>query len=96
MWGDGQVKVTIDPTTGEVVTRVFFASEAQVDAAIAAVKSAQAAWGALSVAERVEIGGFKQSGVGRALGEDGPRDFTNATTISIHPRWRAMGSTWPR
>lgn len=53
--GEGPVKDTINPATGEVVTRVAFASEAQVDAAVAAAKAAQEAWGALSVAERVEI-----------------------------------------
>lgn len=53
--GDGPVKDTVNPATGDVVTRVAFASDAQVDLAVAAAKAAQVAWGALTVAERVDM-----------------------------------------
>lgn len=59
--GEGPVKDTVNPTTGQVVTRVAFASDAQVDAAVAAAKEAQVAWARMTVAARVEV-------IDRALG----------------------------
>lgn len=53
--GDGPVKDIVNPFDGAVVSRVAFASTAQVDAAVAAAKDAQRAWGRRSVAERVQM-----------------------------------------
>ncbi|MFF5100910.1 CoA-acylating methylmalonate-semialdehyde dehydrogenase [Streptomyces sp. NPDC000134] len=44
-----------DPATGQVTTRVAFASAEEVDAAVAAAREAYATWGQSSLARRTEI-----------------------------------------
>ena len=51
----GEVFDTTNPATGEVITQVQQASQADVDAAVAAAQAAQASWGAMSGAERGRI-----------------------------------------
>ena len=53
--GDGAFKDTISPRDGAVVTRVRYASTAQIDAAIAAAKHAQRAWANVSMGKRAAI-----------------------------------------
>lgn len=53
--GDGEVKETVGPYSGEVVSTVGYATTAQVDAAVAAAKAAQTDWAATTVGQRAEI-----------------------------------------
>jgi acyl-CoA reductase-like NAD-dependent aldehyde dehydrogenase len=53
--GDGAVKDTIGPRDGAVVSRVRYASAAQIDAAVGAAKRAQRDWANTPIAKRAEI-----------------------------------------
>ncbi|GAB7003194.1 aldehyde dehydrogenase family protein [Nocardioides sp. AN3] len=53
--GQGPMKDTVNPATGEVVTRVAYASAEQVDAAVAAAKKAQKEWAKVPMAARADI-----------------------------------------
>src|SRR5262245_47042696 len=52
---DGTYGPVTDPATGEVTTRVAFATVEEVDAAVAAAKEAYASWGRSSLAQRTAI-----------------------------------------
>ncbi|CAM5713331.1 methylmalonate-semialdehyde dehydrogenase (CoA acylating) OS=Streptomyces microflavus OX=1919 GN=Smic_25240 PE=4 SV=1 [Streptomyces microflavus] len=51
----GQYGPVTDPATGAVTTRVALASAAEVDAAVAAAKTAYATWGTSSLAQRTAV-----------------------------------------
>jgi acyl-CoA reductase-like NAD-dependent aldehyde dehydrogenase len=53
--GGGEVKDTINPSTGAVASRVPYSTPAQVDAAVAAAKDAQASWAATALALRADV-----------------------------------------
>lgn len=53
--GDGPCKETISPSTGKRVSKVHFASAAQVDAAVNAAERAQRDWARRPMAERADI-----------------------------------------
>ena len=63
----GKTFPTINPSTGEVITQVAEADAADVDKAVAAAP----------------VGGFKQSGIGRELGEYGLANYTEVKTVTI-------------
>jgi acyl-CoA reductase-like NAD-dependent aldehyde dehydrogenase len=53
--GEGPCKETISPSMGTPVSKVHFASQAQVDAAVKAAKRAQLEWAKRPMAERADI-----------------------------------------
>ena len=53
--GDGEVKKTVGPYSGDTVTTVGYATKPQIDAAVAAAKAAQDAWAATTMGERARV-----------------------------------------
>jgi acyl-CoA reductase-like NAD-dependent aldehyde dehydrogenase len=53
--GEGPCKETISPSTGKPVSKVHYASAAQVDAAVKAAERAQLEWAKRPMAERADI-----------------------------------------
>lgn len=53
--GDGPCKETISPSTGKPVSKVHYASAAQVDAAVNAAERAQREWSRRPMAERADV-----------------------------------------
>ena len=53
--GEGPCKETISPSTGKPVSKVHFASAAQVDAAVKAAERAQRDWAKRPIAERANV-----------------------------------------
>jgi len=53
--GEGDIKDTVGPRDGAIVSRVRFASPRQVDAAVSAAREAQKKWAVLTIGQRAEI-----------------------------------------
>ncbi|OAU95050.1 Betaine aldehyde dehydrogenase [Moraxella catarrhalis] len=86
----GETFDTINPATGEVITKVQSASKQDVDKAVESAKAGQKIWAAMTVVERsrillkaVEILRARNDELAKLETADSGKDMSETTTVDI-------------